>query len=603
MPAEEIGRGRRWVPFAKGGEYSPYWDDLRLVVDWGDNGAAIRAFPNAYIRNEAYYFRPGLTFPRRTTSDISVRVLPEGSVFGDKGPSVFPISVAPEALAATMNSQVFSVFLAFGASAADQDPASISKSYEVGLVQQQPLPPLHVDQRLVDYGRGAIDRMRTVDCADETTHAFVVVAELQCPGDTLEERQEASLRLAEDRILAGMATQRQIDDVVAELYGLSASDRHVILQEVEANPATLPAAVPPDWSDELFAAAYWTKDAVPVAVADPPLTATDLRRAWLAGKRQKHRDIADLALLVGVHPSVIVEARRRLRLMRPEDFAATCHSLVSYCVGCAFGRWDVRVGQGTAERAFDLGDPFAPLPRCSPGMLQDAEGLPLSPADLPPGYPLQPPLDGLLVDDPSEDADIARAVRRVLDVLFGEVAAPAIVDELRSALGGADLRTYLRQSFFAAHLKEYSASQRQAPIYWQLVSPGRRYGLWIYYPRLNRDTPATALGKFVEPKLMHETQVLSDLRPKATDPGAPRSLKRGLSDQEALVADLVAFRDGLRAIATNFNVDFSDGAVLNAAPLAQLMRWPKASEAAAALRKGEPAWSAAARRNQARAAR
>ncbi|HVA91745.1 MAG TPA: DNA methyltransferase, partial [Chloroflexota bacterium] len=65
VPAAELGRGRRWVPFAKGGEYSPYWDDLRLVVDWGTDGAAIRASGNGRVQNVAYYFRPGLTFPDR----------------------------------------------------------------------------------------------------------------------------------------------------------------------------------------------------------------------------------------------------------------------------------------------------------------------------------------------------------------------------------------------------------------------------------------------------------------------------------------------------------------------------------------------------------
>jgi hypothetical protein len=26
--------GKRWVPFAKGGEYSPYYADIHLVVNW-----------------------------------------------------------------------------------------------------------------------------------------------------------------------------------------------------------------------------------------------------------------------------------------------------------------------------------------------------------------------------------------------------------------------------------------------------------------------------------------------------------------------------------------------------------------------------------------
>ncbi len=190
-----------------------------------------------------------------------------------------------------------------------------------------------------------------------------------------------------------------------------------------------------------------------------------------------------------------VDARRRLGLMRPADLARAAHGLISYGVGCAFGRWDIRVGQRAGETACQrgrtvasrspgeageeapdpaqgargdsaaLGDPFAPLPRCSPGMLQDADGRPLSPADLPANYPLRPPLDGILVDDPSEEVDITRVVRRALEALFG-AATPAIAEELRTALG-VDLRTYQRQSFFDAHLKAYSGSQRRVPLYWQ----------------------------------------------------------------------------------------------------------------------------------------
>jgi len=373
-------------------------------------------------------------------------------------------------------------------------------------------------------------------------------------------------------------------------------------EEVEANPATFPATVPPDWSDRAFAAAYLTKEPVAVAKSVETDGATALRRAWLAGKRQKHRDIGDLALLFGVHPSVIMQARRRLGLVRPEDLASAAHGLVSYCVGCAFGRWDVRVGQRAAATEWDLGDPFAPLPRCSPGMLQDRAGLPLHPADLPANYPLRPPLDGLLVDDAADPGDLYRAVRRVLAVLF-EASAPAFEEEMRVALGTADLPTYLRRDFFPAHVKEYSGSQRQAPIYWQLQSPARKYGVWIYYPRLHRDTLATALGKFVEPKVAGETETLASLRARAADPGAARATKLAVAAQEALLADVTSFRDALRAAARGFEVDFADGAVLNAAPLAGLLRWKAAGEAAAALRKGEPAWSAAARRTSRPSAR
>lgn len=36
--------GKRWVPFAKGGEYSPYYSDLHLVVNWERDGEEVRNF-------------------------------------------------------------------------------------------------------------------------------------------------------------------------------------------------------------------------------------------------------------------------------------------------------------------------------------------------------------------------------------------------------------------------------------------------------------------------------------------------------------------------------------------------------------------------------
>src|SRR5262249_8656103 len=41
---------KRWAPFAKGGEYSPYYADLHFVVNWEWDGQEIRNFDKAFIR-------------------------------------------------------------------------------------------------------------------------------------------------------------------------------------------------------------------------------------------------------------------------------------------------------------------------------------------------------------------------------------------------------------------------------------------------------------------------------------------------------------------------------------------------------------------------
>jgi len=87
IPSKTIGRSVIWCYYAKGGEYQPYWDDIHLVVKWADDGAEIRNFfnSNGKIRsrpqNLPFYFKAGVTWPERTTSDFSPRVLPQECIF------------------------------------------------------------------------------------------------------------------------------------------------------------------------------------------------------------------------------------------------------------------------------------------------------------------------------------------------------------------------------------------------------------------------------------------------------------------------------------------------------------------------------------------
>src|SRR5438128_2426131 len=101
---------------------------------------------------------------------------------------------------------------------------------------------------------------------------------------------------------------------------------------------------------------------------------------------------------------------------RPQALVA---DLISYAVGCALGRWDVRYATGD-RRPPELPDPFDPLPVCSPGMLQGPDGLPAT--DPPDDYPLRIERDGILVDDPNHSEDIVRRVRDVLELIWKERA-------------------------------------------------------------------------------------------------------------------------------------------------------------------------------------
>src|ERR1039458_2726676 len=53
----------------------------------------------------------------------------------------------------------------------------------------------------------------------------------------------------------------------------------------------------------------------------------------------------------------------------------------------------------------------------------------------------------------------------------------------------------------ADHLKRYSKSRRQAPIYWPLSTASGSYTLWVYYHRLNDDLHYNPLNNYVKPKI------------------------------------------------------------------------------------------------------
>lgn len=176
--------GKRWAPFAKGGAYSPFYADIHLVVNWEDDGEEMKAFPGAVIRNPDYYFRPGLTWPRRT-SGLSFRVLPAGCVFGDKGPAGFapdddPHSILP--LLAMLNTRAF--YLLVEALVAR---VALAQSFEVGIIQAIPVRDVNilVQAGLADMALSCVLLKRDLDRANETSHAFHLPALLQVRGADL----------------------------------------------------------------------------------------------------------------------------------------------------------------------------------------------------------------------------------------------------------------------------------------------------------------------------------------------------------------------------------------------------------------------------------
>ena len=501
------GNPRGWLPFAKGGAFSRFYADIYLLVNWAEDAKELEAellrkYP--YLGGSAEfvlhkrnpYLHPGLTWPLRTTSGFSMRVMPAGCIFGHKGPASF---VADDdegdllSLLAVTNSYAFGFLVSLQLAAAD----AAARSYEVGLIQRTPVPDLTPEQRtqLALLARRAWLLKRSLDTVTETSHAFLLPHTLrQVQAERLGGFDPYEIEAEITRI------QAEIDDIAFALYGFSEADRVAAL----GSPVNAPSE----------------EDAVADIDDDEDETVDD---------------------------------------------AGSTDALLSWAMGVAFGRFDVRLATG--ERACPAEpEPFDPLPAKSPGMLPDSE------------VPFHAH-SGILVDEPSHVHDLARVAERVLERV--DMPVPT------------DLRRWLQKDFFPFHLQRYSKSRRKAPIYWPLATASGSYTLWLYYPSLNSQTLYTAINDLVEPKLADLAKEVAALRSKGN--ARSRDDEKRLEVLTTLEDELIDLRDQLQAIAPKYKPNHDDGVQITAAPLWPLFRhkpWQKLlKETWTKLQKGDYDWA------------
>jgi hypothetical protein len=506
---------KRWIPIAKGGTFSRFYADLSLEECWHHERATFWAFtglphrPSLKPASCDFYFRPGLTWPRRTNG-LSLRALPAGCIFADKGPSAFvPTDTDNDllVLVAIGSSLAFSFLVSLQLARTE-----LAQSFEVGVIQRTPVPDLTSadEAALAALARRAWSLKRSLDTRTETSHAFVLPALLQVGGETLASRAVAWTQHVQTAETELEAIQAEIDGRCLELYGINEDDGRAITEGFGGTTG---------WSEV-------TDDA---AEGDP-----------------EDEEAEDEATA---------------------DTTALAAELISWAVGVAFGRFDVRLATGDRAMPGEP-EPFDPLSVCSPGMLTGDDGLPrvLPPA----GYPLSLPEDGILVDDPGHPRDLTGAIRAVFETAFGPLA-DAFWQEAAALLDpqAHDMGTWLASRFFEHHLKRHSKSRRKAPIFWQLGVPSSRYRVWGNAHRLTRDSLFAIQNDVVAPKLAHEERRLSSLLTQAGPTPSARD-RAEIAAQEAAVDEIRTFVEEVRRVAPLWNPDLDDGIVLVMAPLWRL---------------------------------
>ena len=168
--------------------------------------------------------------------------------------------------------------------------------------------------------------------------------------------------------------------------------------------------------------------------------------------------------------------------VRLADEKRDVKSLISYGVGCIFGRYSTdKPGLILADAGQTAEDYRAKVPQSGFAIDEDAVL----------------PVIGL--EDVSLDDDIVRRFRSWLVYAYGSDALDANVSYIEGVLG-KDLRAYFAKDFYKDHCNTYSVQgSGKRPIYWMFSSPRGSFQALVYMHRMNRDTVSCVLTEYVRP--------------------------------------------------------------------------------------------------------
>lgn len=456
-----VETARKWFPYNSGGEYRRWYGNFENVVNWQNDGVAIRNYSkngdgtiNSHNFNLDYIFKECLTWSALSSSNFGIRYSPIGCLFDNAGSSLFTNAGILKYLLGFLSSKITFALLKATSPTMNFQPGNLS-ALPVMVNQQRKSEVDVVVESSIALSRSDWDAFET--SWDFKSHPLICFDQTVAKAFTMWEREAAQ------RFNMLKANEEELNRVFIEIYGL----QDELTPEVEDKDVTV-------------------------------------RRA---------------------------------------DLGREIHSLISYAVGCMFGRYSLDTdGLAYAGGEWDTGKYSTFIP--------DKDNI------LP------------ICDDEYFEDDI---VGRFIDFIRAAYGAETLEENLKfiaDALGGKGtpreaIRSYFLNDFFADHCKIY----QKRPIYW-LFDSGKKNGFkaLVYLHRYSRDLLAKMRTDYVhEQQERYRTQLSHIAAALNTAAGADRA--KLLKQQDKLaeqLKEITVFEERVHHLADqNITIDLDDGVKKN----------------------------------------
>ena len=503
---KETLNSTKWYPYAKGGVFRKWDGNLEYVVNWENDGYSVKHFVDengkqrSRPQNTTYYFKKCLTYSAITSYKLSLRYL-DKAIFGGGGDSVH-----------ITNEELFNYIFGFINSILQEELLKIISptiNFEVDHLKKLPIIIDNSSIQLInDFVEQNISLSRTDWDSYETSWDFK-----RHPLVKRVESEEWSVELGERNNNSTLHSQHSTLKMQYEAWKEECESRFLQLKKNEEE------------LNRIFISIYGLQDELTPDVADKDVT---VHRVF-----DTRDDVPDS---MRNDEGKIVS--NYVRTMRDEVV-----SLISYAVGCMFGRYSLDVdGLAYAGGEWDSSKYQTFLP--------DKDNI------IP------------ICDDDYFDDDIVGKFIDFVRKVYGDETLEENLRFIADALGGKGtprevIRSYFLNDFYADHLKTY----QKRPIYWQFDS-GKKNGFkaLIYMHRYQPDLLARMRTDYVheqQERYRTQLQMLEDSAQTAA-PSERVKLNKQITKLKDQSLEIQKYEEKIHHLADRMiEIDLDDGVKVN----------------------------------------
>ena len=525
---ESISSKKKWFPYNKGGEYRKWYGNTIEVVNWENNGKEIREYNNYLnatrtsnigIANTQYYFKESGTWGLVSSARFSVRYSPKGAIFDTGGSSLFSDNI--KYLIGLLNTKIVQEIMRI------QNP---TLNFQPGNVSKIPI---------------IIDKVNEVELFVEQNI-------------NLSKKDWDSFEISWD------FKRHPLLEFIDSMPGLHDSNANV--------PPTHLKIVKNNYEEECFVA-----DELPMKarISDSFRRWKEYTEKQFSTLKKNEEELNKIFIdIYGLQDELTPDEEDKDVTIRKADQEREIKSLISYAVGCMFGRYSLeKDGLIYAGGDFDKvykkykgeNGGWAGVSLANYTVLNDnGKEIDLS---------FEVDNDNVIpiTDEAYFGDDIVERFKKFISVVYGKETLNENLDFIAETLGkkGTEtseetIRRYFVNDFFKDHVKIY----QKRPIYW-LFDSGKKNGFkaLIYMHRYNENlVPKIRLDYLHRMQTTYE-KLLSDINYKLTTELSMTDKKEAQKRQADLNAKLQEIKEYDEKIAhianQRISIDLDDGVKVN----------------------------------------